>query len=105
MRSVASRPPAYVPASSTWTSQPASRSLGLTLRARTRIGAEVLRVDPGSAAARAGLAVGDVITLVAESPAPTPAQVTRQFNSLGQSERMLVAVTRGETHFVTTVER
>ena len=46
--------------------QPASRSLGLTLRARTKIGAEVVRVERGSAADRAGLAVGDVITLVAD---------------------------------------
>ncbi len=35
--------------------QPASRSLGLTLRARTKIGAEVVRIERGSAADRAGL--------------------------------------------------
>ena len=87
------------------TAQPASRSLGLTLRARTKVGAEVVRIERGSAADRAGLALGDVITLVADVPAPTPAQVMRSYTSMGQGERVMVAVTRGETHYVTTLER
>lgn len=85
--------------------QPASRSLGLTLRGRTRIGAEVVRVERASAADRAGLTVGDVITLVADVHAPTPAQVTRSFASLRDGQRVMVAVTRGDAHFVTTMER
>lgn len=83
----------------------ASRSLGLTLRARTNIGAEVVRVARGSAADRGGLAFGDVITLVADVSAPTPAQVVRAYSSMGQGERVMVAVTRGDAHFVTTLER
>ena len=75
------------------------------LRARANIGAEVVRVERGSAADRAGLTIGDVITLAAEVSAPTPAQVTRSYTSLGQGERMIVAVTRGDAHFVTTFER
>lgn len=85
--------------------QPASRSLGLTLRRRTGIGAAVVRVERASAADRAGLAVGDVITLVADVPAPTPAQVTRSFASVGQGQRVMIAVTRGDAHHVTTLER
>ena len=84
---------------------PASRSLGLTLRARTRIGAEVVRLERGSAADRAGLTLGDVITLVADVSAPTPAQVMRSYTSMGQGERVIVAVTRGDAHFVTTLDR
>jgi hypothetical protein len=84
---------------------PASRSLGLTLRARTKIGAEVVRIERGAAADRAGLTIGDVITLVAEVSAPTPAQVMRSYTSMGQGERVIVAVTRGDAHFVTTFER
>jgi hypothetical protein len=84
---------------------PASRSLGLTLRARTKIGAEVVRVERGAAADRAGLVFGDVITLVADVSAPTPAQVVSAYSSLGQGERVMVAVTRGDAHFVTTFER
>jgi hypothetical protein len=85
--------------------QPPSRSLGLTLRTRARIGTEVMRLEPRSAADRAGLVPGDLITLVADVPAPTPVQVTRAFSSLAQGERVMVAVTRGGTHFVTTLER
>jgi len=84
---------------------PASRSLGLALRARTKIGAEVVRVERGSAADRAGLVFGDVITLVADVSAPTPAQVTRAYSSMSQGERVMVAVTRGDGHMVTTFER
>jgi hypothetical protein len=85
--------------------RPPSRSLGLTLRARAKIGAAVVRIDRGSAADRAGLALGDVITLVADVSAPTPAQVMRSYTSMRQGERVMVAVSRGDTHFVTTLER
>jgi S1-C subfamily serine protease len=85
--------------------QPVSPSLGLTLRARTKIGAEVVRIETGSAADRAGLTLGDIITLVADVSAPTPTQVVRSYTSMGQGERVIVAVTRGDTHLVTTFER
>jgi S1-C subfamily serine protease len=83
----------------------ANRSLGLTQQARPKVGAEVVRIEPGSAAHRAGLTLGDVITLIADVPVPTPAQVTRSFAATGPGQRVMVAVTRGDTHFVTTVER
>jgi S1-C subfamily serine protease len=85
--------------------RPASRSLGLTLRARTTIGAEVVRVERASAADRAGLAVADVITLIANVHAPSPRQVVQSFGSIDQGQRLMVAVTRGDAHFVTTLER
>jgi hypothetical protein len=85
--------------------QSISRSLGLALRSRTTIGAEVIRVERASAADRAGLTAGDVITLIAGFSAPTPAQVVRSFASLDQGQRVMVAVTRGDSHFVTTLER
>jgi S1-C subfamily serine protease len=85
--------------------RPVSRSLGLTLRGRVKIGAEVVRVERASAADRAGLAVGDVITLIGNVQAPTPAQVVQSFGSIEQGQRVIVAVTRGDTHFVTTLER
>ena len=85
--------------------RPASRALGLTLRERPRIGAEVVRVDPSSAAERSGLRAGDVITLVADLPAPTPGQLTRSFAAIGPGQRVLVGFTRGAAHHVTTLER
>jgi S1-C subfamily serine protease len=82
----------------------ATRSLGLTLRSRAGVGAEVLRVARGSVADRAGLAPGDVITLIGDVPAPTPARITRSFAALREGQRALIAVTRGDTHRVLTLE-
>lgn len=84
---------------------PVSPQLGLTLRPAPRAGAEVIQVDRGSAADRAGVAVGDVITLIAAVRAPSPAQVLREFNRLAEVQRVLLAITRGDTHVVTTLER
>lgn len=84
---------------------PASGQLGLTLRARARVGAEVVRIERGAAADRAGLIVGDVITLVADIPAPSPSQVVSAFAAALEGQHVMIAVTRGNTHFVTTLAR
>jgi S1-C subfamily serine protease len=81
------------------------RALGLTLRRVARTGSEVLRVDPQSAAAAAGLEAGDVITLIGNLNAPTPAQVRRAFASTSQEQPLLLAMTRGLTHRVLTLEK
>jgi S1-C subfamily serine protease len=65
----------------------------------------VTRVEPGSAAQQAGLRVGDVITLIADVAAPTPGQVLRSFAAVEPGQRVMVAVTRGDEHFVTTLRR
>lgn len=83
----------------------AARTPGLTLRAVPAVGTEVLRVMPGSAAERAGLAPGDVITLIADVRRPLPAQILRSYASLREGQRVIVAVTRGNAHFVTTLDR
>lgn len=80
-------------------------SLGLTLRVRARRGSQVVALQSGSAGARAGLAGGDIITLIGDVSAPTPTQVARAFASMHEGQRTIVAVTRGATHFVTTLER
>jgi len=85
--------------------QPATRTLGLSLRARPRVGAEVFRLQAGSAGQRAGLAVGDVITVFGEIIAPTPSQVTRSFASLREGQGVIVGVTRDDAHLVTALER
>jgi hypothetical protein len=84
---------------------PEYKTPGLTLRSRTRIGAEVARIAPGSAGDRAGLRVGDLITLAGDVAAPTAAQVLRGFGGKKPGERLLLAVTRGDAHFLTTLER
>lgn len=77
-----------------------ARPLGLTMRAVPRIGIEIVRVDPGSAAARAGIEAGDVVTLVGEIERPTPAHVTRAFRAAPDDRPLLVGVTRGDRHLV-----
>lgn len=84
---------------------PASGSLGLALRRAPGAGAEILRVDAGSAAERAGLAAGDVITVIGRAAAPTPAQVRAAFASAPEGEPVMVAFTRGDTPGVTTIRR
>lgn len=81
------------------------RALGLTLRRIARTGSEVLRVDPQSAAEAAGLQTGDVITLIGNLNAPTPAQVRRTFASMSQEQPLLLVMTRGSTHRVLTLEK
>ncbi len=80
-------------------------SLGLTLRERRGMGAEVTSVEQMSAADRSGLVVGDVITLIGASAAPTPGQVARSFASLRDGERVMVAVTRNAAHLVLVLQR
>jgi hypothetical protein len=86
-------------------SRPASPSLGLALRARAGLGVEILGVERGSAAGRAGLEVGDLITLVADIRAPRPSDLVRSFSSLARGEHVMIGVTRGDAHRVLTLER
>jgi hypothetical protein len=77
-----------------------SPRLGLTLRFRSGAGAEVLSVEEGSVAMRAGVAVDDVLTRLGDIAAPTPAQVTSAFAAAAKDGPLLVAITRGTKHFV-----
>jgi hypothetical protein len=84
----------------------ATPTLGLTMRRAIRgVGVEVVRVDRESVASKAGLQAGDLITRIADIEAPTPAQVRRAFASTPDGRPVLVAVTRGEIHRVTTLEK
>ena len=80
-------------------------ALGLLMRRQVGDGSEVMRVEPDSAAERAGLVPGDVITLVADVRAPSPAHIGRVFGSLQPGQGALLGVSRGDSHFVTTLER
>jgi S1-C subfamily serine protease len=70
----------------------ATPTLGLTLRdvpvasgpdGRTQVVAQVVQVDPGSYADRAGLAAGDLIVQADGIPMPTTAQVAQSFQDGG----------------------
>jgi hypothetical protein len=82
---------------------PVDRPLGLRMRTVARVGAEVLTVAPASAAERAGLLSGDVVTRAGDRDAPTAAEVLDAFKESGDRP-LLVAVTRGATHHVLALE-
>ena len=77
-----------------------SASLGLTLRSLPGVGSTVVGVERGSAADRARLREGDVITLAGEVSAPTPADISAAFASAGTGDAVLLASTRGGAHRV-----
>jgi hypothetical protein len=79
-------------------------ALGLTLRALPEVGAEVLRVDPGSSGHRGGLRAGDVITRAGPADTPTPADVRRAFAAAGDRP-LILAFTRGPIRQVTALEK
>jgi len=91
---------------------PRSIALGLRLRNLSRTGSAVMDVEAGSAADRAGLRVGDVITLIGTTTAPSPAAVRRAFDRAPPGAAILVAYTRpspsaqgGDTPAVTALEK
>jgi len=82
-----------------------STSLGLTLRAVRGGGVEITGVEPGSAAFRAGLEAGDLITRFGEVDAPSAAQVSRVFSAAPEDLPVLAGVTRGDAHLVVALEK
>jgi S1-C subfamily serine protease len=74
------------------------------MRAVPRVGVQVIGVASASAAARAGIEIGDVITRFGSFEQPTVRQIGRAYSSA--ADRSLVAaVTRGDRHLVVAIEK
>jgi hypothetical protein len=71
-----------------------SLELGLDMRELRGTGTEVVHVRPGSAAARAGMVAGDIVTSIGGIDAPAPAAVSRIFAKASQERPLLVAIIR-----------
>lgn len=84
---------------------PATDALGLTMRVAPGVGIRIAAVERGSAADRAGLAAGDVITLVSSMSRPTPTQLRRAFAALQPGGAVMVAVTRESRHHIFALAR
>jgi len=81
-----------------------NRAPGLMLQSLTGSGSIVTLIQPGSAADRASLRLGDVITRVGAMRAPRPAQVQRAFRLTPPGQPLLVVVQREGRHLVVPFE-
>ncbi len=79
--------------------------LGVTLARQPGAGSRVLQVETDGAADRAGLRVGDIVTLAGEQSAPTPAQIRRAFEAAPEGGVVLVGIMRDAGHRLVTLAR
>jgi S1-C subfamily serine protease len=79
--------------------------LGLVLRPRAGSGAEIVSIEDATAASRADLLAGDLITSIGNQARPTPAQVRRAYAEAGDGTWLLVGVRRGERRLVVALEK
>jgi hypothetical protein len=79
--------------------------IGMSMRAVRAIGTAVVSVQPRSAAARATIRPGDIITVAGGQTAPTPLQVARAFNALGEGGALLLAISHDAEHRVVALEK
>jgi membrane-associated protease RseP (regulator of RpoE activity) len=79
--------------------------LGLELRPVKGAGSEAIRVAPRSAAARAGIQTGDLITGIGSADAPDPRTVTKAFDDTATGQHLIVRIERGSTHLVVALAK
>jgi S1-C subfamily serine protease len=83
----------------------ASTALGLTLTRAPGLGSRVTQVAMQTAADRAGLRAGDIVTRAGDHVDPAPAQVRRAFDDAPEGGAVLLAVTRGDMHRLLVLRR
>jgi S1-C subfamily serine protease len=79
--------------------------LGLTLVRERGLGSRVVQVAARTAGERAGVQSGDLVTMVGQQAAPTPAQVRRAFDAVPDGGTLLAAITRGNMHRLVALRR
>jgi serine protease Do len=82
-----------------------ANTLGLTMRGVAGVGAEVMRVERGSAADQAGIVAGDLVAAIDSVTAPTPSQVSSAFASIQRGDLLIAAIRRGGAHRVVAIQR
>ncbi|MEJ1963888.1 MAG: PDZ domain-containing protein [Gammaproteobacteria bacterium] len=74
--------------------QPVDQSLANSFGLKAPVGALVAKVEPGSAAAEAGLKVGDVILGVQRQPDGDASQLSMRVNTTAPGERATLGIWR-----------
>ena len=95
-------PAAVAPATATTA---APDGLGLDMRAVRGEGAQILLVEPRSAAAVAGLQPGDIVTQLDGADAPSPAAIVAAFRRAKPGSTLIAGVRRGTRHLVTVIAK
>jgi hypothetical protein len=83
----------------------ASNQHGMALRSIAGVGSEVIVIQPGSPAGRAGLRRGDVIVSLDAHDAPEPSRVDRVFADARAGDVLLLTVQRDAAHRVLALEK
>lgn len=91
-------------ASSVARTPPPPAPLGWRVESVRGVGSRITALPAGSRAERAGLRVGDVITMIATTSAPTPAQLRRAIDAAPHDQPLLIAVLRGDEPSVVALE-
>ena len=82
-----------------------SSALGLTLVRAPGLGSRITQVAPHSAGDRAGLQVGDIVTIAGDDVAPPPALVYRLFENAADGGAVVLAIRRGEIRRLVVLTR
>lgn len=83
---------------------PRAMPLGWRLAAVRNVGTRITALPAGSRAERAGLRVGDVITMIGATSAPTPTQLRRVIETAAADRPLLVALRRGDENLMLAME-
>jgi hypothetical protein len=83
----------------------ASAALGLTLARAQGLGSRITQVAPHTAGDRAGLKVGDVVTIAGEDDEPPPALLRRLFDDTSPGDSVVLGIRRGDTYRLVVLTR
>lgn len=84
---------------------PTAADPGMVLRTVPDLGTEVVAVRRGGAAARSGLAVGDVIVRFEGRDDPASPELLRAYRAAAPGAALLLGVQRGSQHLVVALEK
>jgi S1-C subfamily serine protease len=83
----------------------ASAALGLTLAPAAGLGSRVTQISAYTAADRAGLQVGDIVTMAGDDVEPAPSRVRRAFDDTPEGGAVLLQIARGDAHRLVVLTR